>query len=143
MAEIVIVSIVLNPMGDFKAKTKDIKGEATQKGNEVSAQNIIVNLANLKTGIELRDKHTQKHLDVKKFPEAILISATGKDGIGKGRIKIRGIEKDIGGEYKIEGKVLKANFKLKLSDFGIGDINYMGVGVEDEVSLSVDIPIKS
>jgi len=129
--------------GDSRYKTKDIKGEATQKGNEVSAQNIIVNLANLKTGIELRDKHTQKHLDVKKFPEAILISATGKDGIGKGRIKIRGIEKDIGGEYKIEGKVLKANFKLKLSDFGIGDINYMGVGVEDEVSLSVDIPIKS
>ena len=62
--------------------------------------------------------------------------------MGIGKIKIRGIEKDIAGTYKVEGKVLKADFPIKISDFGIGDINYMGVGVEDTVTLHVAVPVK-
>ena len=143
MAQSVVVDVVLNPMGDFKGKTSDVKGEAIVKGDEVSAQNIVVNLKNLKTGVEVRDKHTQKYLETSKYPEAVLISATGKGGKGTGKIKIRGVEKDIAGSYKVEGKVLKATFKLKLSDFGINDINYMGVGVEDEITLNVAVPVKS
>ncbi|MDG0816059.1 YceI family protein [Bdellovibrio svalbardensis] len=141
-AQQVTVDITLNPMGDFKAKTSDVKGEAVVKGDEVSAQNIVVNMKTLKTGVELRDKHTQKHLETAKFPEAVLISATGKGGKGKGKIKIRGIEKDVEGTYKVEGKVLKADFKLNIADFDMKDINYMGVGVEDEVVLHVAIPVK-
>lgn len=142
MAQSVVVDVVLNPMGDFKAKTSEVSGTATVNGDTVSAENIVVNLQSLKTGVELRDKHTLKHLDVKKYPEAILVSATGKGGKGTGKIKIRGIEKDIAGTYKVDGKTLKAKFKLKISDFGIGDINYMGVGVEDEITLLVSVPVK-
>jgi polyisoprenoid-binding protein YceI len=138
----VSLDVVLNPMGDFKAKTSDVKGFATVKGDEVSASNIIVNLKSLKTGVELRDKHTQKHLQTDKFPEAVLLSATGKGGKGTGKIKIKGVEKDIAGTYKVEGKTLKAEFKLSLPDFDIKDINYMGVGVEDEVKLVVAVPVK-
>lgn len=141
-AQSVTVDVTLNPMGDFKAKTANVKGAATVKGDEVTAQNIVVDLKSLKTGVELRDKHTQKHLDTTKFPEAILVSAKGKGGKGIGKIKIRGIEKDIAGTYKVEGKVLKADFPIKISDFGIGDINYMGVGVEDTVTLHVAVPVK-
>lgn len=142
MAQSVTVDVTLNPMGDFKAKTSDVKGFATMKGDEVSAENIVVNLKSLKTGVELRDKHTQKYLETPKFPEAVLVSATGKGGKGKGKIKIRGVEKDIEGTYKVEGKLLKADFKLTLSDFDIKEINYMGVGVEDEVTLHVAVPMK-
>jgi len=141
-AQSVVVDVILNPMGDFKAKTSDVKGFATMKGDEVSAENIVVNLKSLKTGVELRDKHTQKYLETPKFPEAVLVSATGKGGKGKGKIKIRGVEKDIEGTYKVEGKLLKADFKLTLSDFDIKDINYMGVGVEDEITLHVAVPMK-
>lgn len=136
------VDVTLSPAGSFKAETKDVKGFATQKGNEVSAQNIVVPLKGLKTGIELRDKHTLKYLEVNKYPEAVLISAKGKGGKGIGKIRIRGIEKDISGTYKIVGKELQANFKLNLPDFKITDINYMGVGVEDEVVLNVKVPLK-
>lgn len=136
------VDIVLNPMGDFKAKTADVKGFATLKGDEVSAQNIVVNLKSLKTGVELRDKHMQKHLETDKFPEAVLVSAKGKGGKGTGRIKIRGIEKDIVGTYKISGDALEADFPVTLSDFGIKDIKYMSVGVEDQVKLHVAVPLK-
>lgn len=142
IAQNVSVDVVLNPMGDFKLKTSDVKGTATVKGDEVSASNIVVNLKSLKTGVELRDKHTQKHLDTKTHPEAILVSATGKGGKGKGKIKIKGIEKDVDGTYKVEGKTLKADFKVTLSDFGIKDINYMGVGVEDQVTIHVAVPVK-
>ncbi|MEK2646009.1 YceI family protein [Bdellovibrio sp. BCCA] len=142
MAQSVTVDVILNPMGDFKAKTGEVKGAATVKGDEVSAENIVVNLKSLKTGVELRDKHTQKYLDTKAFPEAVLVSATGKGGKGTGKIKIRGVEKDIAGTYKVEGKVLKADFKLNLTDFDIKDINYMGVGVEDEITLHVAVPVK-
>lgn len=138
----VTVDVTLNPMGDFKAKTADVKGEATQKGDEVSAQNIVVNLKSLKTGVELRDKHTQKHLETEKYPEAVLVSATGKGGKGKGKLKVRGIEKDVEGTYKIEGQNLIADFKVNIAEYGIKDINYMGVGVEDEVGLHVVLPLK-
>lgn len=141
-AQSVTVDVVLNPMGDFKGKTSDVKGFATVKGDEVSAENIVVNLKSLKTGVELRDKHTQKYLETSKYPEAVLISATGKGGKGTGKIKIRGKEQDISGTYKIVGKKLNAEFKLNLPDFDIKDINYMGVGVEDEITLHVSVPVK-
>lgn len=142
-AQSVVVDVVLNPMGDFKAKTSDVKGFAVKNGNKVSAQNIVVNLKNLKTEVEARDKHTQKYLQTDKYPEAVLISAEGENGKGKGRIKIKGIEKDITGVYKIEGSALHAKFKLKLTDFKIEGINYMGVGVEDDVVLNVKVPIQA
>ncbi len=141
-AQEAMVDVTLNPMGDFKAKTTQVKGEAKKNGDEYTASNIVVNLKGLTTGVELRDKHTQKHLGTDKFPEAVLLSASGKGGKGKGRIKIRGIEKDIQGTYKIEGKLLKAKFDLNIADFGIKDINYMGVGVEDVVTLNVSVPVK-
>lgn len=141
-AQSAVVDVVLNPMGDFKGKTSDVKGQAVVNGDEVSAENIVVNLKSLKTGVELRDKHTQKHLQTDKFPEAVLVSAKGKGGKGTGKIKIKGIEKDIAGVYKVSGKNLMAKFKLKLTDFGIEDINYMGVGVEDDVEITVVLPVK-
>jgi len=139
----VVVDITLNPMGDFKAKTTEIKGEAIQKGDEVSAENIVVNLKSLKTGVELRDKHTQKHLETDKFPEAVLTKATGKGGKGQGHIKIRGVEKDITGTYTIKDKTLSAEFNLSLADFNMKDINYMGIGVEDTVTLHITLPLKT
>lgn len=142
-AQSATVDVVLNPMGDFKGKTSDVKGFAIVKGDEVSASNIVVNLKNLKTGVELRDKHTQKNLQTDKHPEAILISAQGKGGKGTGKIKIKGIEKDIAGTYKVDGKNLIAKFKLNLPDFEIKDINYMGVGVEDEVTIEVRVPVQT
>lgn len=136
------VDVTLSPAGSFKGKTADVKGFVTKKGDEVSAQNIVVNLKSLKTGIELRDKHTQKHLETEKFPEAVLLSAKGKGGKGTGKIRIRGVEKDITGTYKVNGNELEAEFKLNLADFKITNVKYMGAGVEDEVVLHVAVPVK-
>ncbi len=137
-----VVDVALNPAGSFKAKTSEVKGEALLKGDTVTASNIIVNLKSLKTGIEVRDSHTLKHLEADKYTEAILVSATGKGGKGEGVIKIKGIEKKIAGTYKVNGNQLDADFPLQLSDFQISGIRYMGVGVKDQVVLHVSVPLK-
>lgn len=137
------VHVSLSPAGSFVGKTKDVKGFAVSDGKSYSAKNIVVSLKGLKTGKDLRDEHTQKYLETEKYPEAVLISAQGNSGKGSGRIKIRGIEKDIKGEYQISGKNLVASFPISLDEFGIKGIRYAGVGVKDKVTVKVNIPINA
>lgn len=141
-AQEAVVDITLRPAGSFKVKSTEVKGHVVAKGDGVEAKNIVVGLTNVKTGIGLRDEHTRKYLDVQKFPTATLVSATGKAGKGEGVIKIRGIEKKIEGTYKMEASKLVGAFPIKLSDFGITGIKYMGVGVQDEATVHVSIPKK-
>lgn len=136
------VQVRLSPAGSFEGVTSQVKGEAIQEGDTINAQNIVVTLSGLKTGVTVRDEHTQKHLQTKEFPTAVLVKGTAKDGKGKGTIKIKGIEKEIEGAYKIVGDMLEATFPLKLADFKITGIKYMGIGVRDEVTVSVAIPLK-
>lgn len=138
-----VLDVVLTPTGSFKAKTNQVIGSATVVGDTISAENITIRLKNIKTGLALRDKHmTEKYLEVGKFPEATLISATGKGGKGKGKIKLRGIEKEVEGTYKINGEELDAEFPVKVSDFGITGVKYMGVGVNDKVTVHITVPVK-
>jgi hypothetical protein len=136
------VAIKLKPAGSFTGKTAKVKGFATMKGTTVEAKNIVVDLRTLETGIGVRDEHTKKHLEVSKYPEAVLVSATGSGGKGTGVIKIHGVQKQISGTYKVEGNNLNAEFPLKLSEFNITGIKYMGVGVADDVVVAVSVPIK-
>ncbi|MEZ0391934.1 MAG: YceI family protein [Pseudobdellovibrionaceae bacterium] len=142
-AQVAKVDIKLRPAGSFKVESTEVKGFAVQKGNMVEAKNILVGLKKLKTGINLRDEHTRKHLQVDKYPDAVLVSAKGQGGKGEGLLRIRGIEKKISGTYKVEGSTLMAEFPIKLSDFEITGIKYMGVGVDDNAKVKVSIPIKN
>ena len=143
VAQSAIVDISLTPAGSFKVKSTDVRGFAQQlAGDSVEAKNILVGLKNLQTGISLRDTHTKRHLEVDKYPDAVLVAAKGKGGKGVGTIKIKGIQKKITGTYKIEGGKLIATFPLKLSEFNINDVKYMGVGVDDELKLVVTVPLK-
>lgn len=136
------VEVKMRPAaGDFVAKTQNVNGTAKLSGNKVSAENIKVDLRGLKTGVELRDAHTQKHLQTDKFPEAVLVKAEGEAGKGKGRIRIKGIEQDIEGTYAINGSNLQAEFEILLSKFEIKDIKYMGIGVNDLVKIKVTLPL--
>ncbi len=137
------VDIELSPAGSFKGKTDDVKGEAVMVGDTIKAENVIVGLKNLKTGISMRDKHaTEKYLEVGKFPDAVLVSATGAGGKGSGILKIRGIQKPVEGTYEVQGSEVTAHFPIKLSDYGITGVKYMGVGVTDSVNLHVTVPLK-
>lgn len=133
--------VSLNPAGDFVANLK-AKGSAQQTGTKVSAKNIVVDMKSLATGLDLRDDHAKnKYLEVNKYPEAILTEATGENGKGQGKLKWRDKENPVSGTYKVQGKNLIAEFKIKLSEYGITSISYKGIGVEDDVKLEVQVPI--
>lgn len=136
-----VVDISLSPAGSFKAKTQEVSGTVSRQGDVLVASNIVVKLSQLDTGIELRNEHTREYLKVSEFPEAILLHAQGSQGKGSGRIKIMGQEKDIQGTYTVDGKMLRAKFPLSLKEFGITGIRYMGVGVKDQITVNVTLPV--
>lgn len=134
--------VSLSPAGDFVGTMK-ATGSAALTGNKVSAKNIIVDMKSMTTGLDLRDDHAKnKYMEVSKYPEAVLIEASGENGKGTGKLKFHGKENPVSGTYTIQGgKILNAQFKIKMSDYGISDISYKGIGVEDEVKIEVQVPI--
>ncbi|MGE0762223.1 MAG: YceI family protein [Bdellovibrionales bacterium] len=136
------VDVVLNPAGSFRAETKKVTGYAYKTKDGVAAENIKVDLRTLTTGVSLRDQHTKKRLHTDKHPFAKLVKATGKGGIGKGIVEIKGMRREVTGTYKIVGKELQAEFPLTLTELQITDANYMGVGVDDKMVLKVNVPLK-
>ena len=139
----VALDIALTPVGSFVAKTQAVTGHVSPKGDLLIATKIEVDLAKLDSGIELRDKHMiDEYFETKKFPKAVLKSAKGKGGKFIGLLNIRGIDQKIDGTYESVGKTIVAKFKTTLSAFKIKKANYMGVGVADEVSVTVTLPVK-
>lgn len=137
----VAVDVTLSPAGSFKAETKKISGTAHKTADGVIAENVVIDATTLKTGVSLRDTHLKKRLLTEKFPQIKLVKAVGKDGKGRGIIDIMGTKKNVEGTYTVENNSLNAKFKMKLSDLKITDVNYMGIGVKDEVTVNVSIPL--
>lgn len=134
--------VTVSPVGDFIAAVDKVSGYIILKEKKYIGENVKFNLKNLKTGMSLRDEHALKHLNVEQFPFAELVKGEGIDGKGKATIKIHGKEKEIEGTFIVQESYLEANFKILLSDFGIEGINYKGAGVDDEVKVTVRVPIK-
>tara|TARA_B110001454_G_C12723308_1_gene436467 strand:+ start:11261 stop:11782 length:522 start_codon:yes stop_codon:yes gene_type:complete len=140
-----IAEVEFKAMGQkVTATSKIVKGKVVVQNGEYIPQNVSVDLKTLTTNMAPRDDHMRnKYLEVGKYPEAILTSGKGKDGNGIGKIKIKGIEKDIKGTYKaLNDKEVEAKFDLNLPDFGITGIRYAGVGVKDNVSVRVVLPLE-
>lgn len=117
---------------------------------------ITLDLNNLNTGIDLRDKHMkEKYLQVneKDFANADLIFKEFPIPIGwsvvdakvgswtfQATLRLHGVEKVITGTYAIGSNKLDtvAQFDVKLSDYGIEIPTYLGVRVADVVNITVD-----
>ncbi|HEX4923060.1 MAG TPA: YceI family protein [Bdellovibrionales bacterium] len=136
--------VSLFPAGNFTAKSAKVKGHAELNGNTVSAKNITVPTASFDSGIDLRNKHMKQRFETEKFPEAVLLEATGRDGKGKGKLQVKGVVREVDGSYKLvnDNKELEATFKTKASDFNIKDVSYMKVGMEDELEVFVRVPVQ-
>lgn len=137
----VAIDVTLTPAGSFQAKTSKVTGLAYKTADGVAAENVIVDVNSLVTGIDLRDKHTRKHLESDKFPAVKLIKATGKGGNGEAIVEIKGKQQKVFGTYKVEGNILKAAFKVHLPDVAITNVKYMGVGVDQDVVVNVSLPL--
>jgi hypothetical protein len=135
------IDVTLSPAGSYKAQTKQIQGMAYKTADGVETSDVQIDLRTLTTGIGLRDQHTRERLLVSKFPEAKLIKARGKNGKGTATIEVKGMKLDVAGTYTVDGKTLKAQFPVKLSDLKIEKVRYMGIGVKDIVVVNIELPV--
>jgi polyisoprenoid-binding protein YceI len=112
---------------------------------------VAVPLGTVTTGIDLRDEHMRKYLEVKSYPETELI-------VPRSALKVPGpgekVNQDTSGSFTLHGKTKPMSFhygctregdKLKVSgslhlnmqDFGIEVPSYFGVKVKPDVDVSV------
>ncbi len=137
----------VGPAG-LKIEGKSNELSVSEDGTNVT---IAVPLGNLKTGIDLRDKHMrEKYLEVAKYPNAELsvpraslkVPASGSaSGAAQGTMKIHGKTKSVtfnytasrsGAKFDVAGDV-----HVNINDYGIEVPSYLGVTVKPDVAITV------
>lgn len=139
--------------GNFEATTKALSGDvAVAPNNPQSLKGeLIVDLRTLDTGISLRNRHLRSnYLEVDKgptFSEARLRDIRVERLEGKttfrGVLTLHGESREVTGTANIVpnggGYKLEANFPVRISEFKIPEPTYLGVGVQDEVVVRVNL----
>jgi hypothetical protein len=117
-----------------------------------------VDLGTLETGIALRDRHLhEEYLEVSRgegFAEAVLSdvqlgdadadadTVSGRTSF-KGTLLLHGQQREIRGQAEVRragtSVRVEARFPVVISAFGIPAPRYLGVGVRDEVQVSVTL----
>lgn len=133
--------VTLSPAGDFLAQSAKGRGFVEKNGNEYVAPELSVEVGTLKTDIELRDKHLHERLGGAKS-KIFLKNAKGSGGKGTATLVANGQSKPVSFVFKESGGQVSARFALKPSDFGIKDVNYLGIGVEDKIVVDAQFPIR-
>lgn len=132
----------LTPAGSFDAVSNKLKGDISKKGDLYVADKLSVLIESFKTGMALRDEHTWKHFNYQKHPKATLHNLKAKDGKAVGVLEINGVKKPITAKYEAKGDKVVAKFMVKASSFNLPKASYMGVGVSDDVAVTVEMPKK-
>jgi len=143
--------------GTFEAKTAALMGTLTlsEASPATFAGDLSVDLRTLETGISVRDAHLREYLEVDRsgdFAFAILSGIRLGDVATEalrgeiafaGVLLLRGVRRKVGGRAKIrrEGPRIhvEASFPVKLSEYGIREPVYLGVGVRDTVLVKVTL----
>jgi YceI-like domain len=150
--------------GSFEAQTRALSGTvapalANRETNEApdavraSAGPVTLNgelrvdLATLKTGIDLRDRHMrEKYLEVMKgteYAQAVLTGIEVDKLQGKtefrATLRLHGVEKAVSGtaDVRLSDRVVRvtAEFPVSRKEFQIESPRYLGVGVSDRVAV--------
>jgi polyisoprenoid-binding protein YceI len=142
--------------GSFDATTSAIQGELSPDPSRQSAFSgeLSVDLGTLDTGIGLRNTHLREnYLEVTRgdgFDHAVLSDVAlaagdaatfeGRTGFS-GTLLLHGVRKSINGNARIRRSggdaQIEAGFPVRLPEFGIPEPRYLGVGVKDEVQVTV------
>lgn len=142
--------------GSFEAATPEISGSTTLAAPRppTFTGDIVVDLRNLDTGINLRNRHLREnYLEVGRgqgYDKAVLSqiklgdvdAATfqGKTSFA-GTLQLHGVAKPVSGHAQIQRSgsniQVDATFPVRLADHAIEKPQYLGVGVKSEVQVRV------
>lgn len=143
--------------GSFDAVTSAISGvlRLEDGGAPADAGRVRVALDSLDTGIGLRNRHLREtYLEVdrgEEFREAVLTAVELAEPVPPGArdhetgfaglLSLHGTELRVAGEARLARRAgavrVEAGFPLSLAEFGIPPPRYLGVGVRDEVRITV------
>ena len=137
----VVAKVSLFPAGSFETKSSSLEGKFTKEGDAFTAKEIKVPVSTLETGITLRDDHMRKRLNETQYPFVLVEDVTANKESGSASIAIAGVKKPVAFKLTDLGSGLaQITFSVALPDFKIAGINYMGVGVEDQIDVAATIP---
>lgn len=151
MRSLLILSVFLAETALAWTGTATFKAKGTLPGMSIDGTGIVVegefpgkmtaDLTKIKTGLELRDKHTQEHLETDKYPKATMVVTPdqGYPGQFTGVLELHGVQKEIKGTAESDGNKLKAQFEVNIADFGIKKPRHLGVGIDDVIKVSVEM----
>lgn len=156
------ITLPMKPGGAFEARTSALSGRLSLgAGRPLPLEGALeVDLATIDTGIALRNRHMREnYLEIQKgagFDKARLtgLRLTEADGPAfRGRtgftatLSLHGASQAIAGTAEIrttaDGVRVVADFPLSLSDFGIPQPEYLGVGVANRILLKVSFSAAS
>ncbi len=129
---------------DITSEGGVLMGDVKKDGDLVSGT-FEVKLAQLKTGIDLRDEHMQKAFESSKYPLAKFtlkpVKLGANNGPFSGEMTLHGVTKPISGTARQAGKDVTAEFKILLSDFAIKPPEYKLAKVKNEVEVKVSLSL--
>jgi polyisoprenoid-binding protein YceI len=116
---------------------------------------ITIPLANLTTGIALRDRHMKEYLEIPKYPattlaiarSALKIPTSGErvEADAPGTLTLHGQTKPVSVHYdtKWDGSAFATHGKVHLvmTDFGINVPSYLGVTVKPDVDVNANFKV--
>ena len=149
------VTCPLTVGGTFEARTTALQGTLSiASAASVFAGELSVELDTLDTGISLRNRHMlDNYLEVHKsegFETAVLSNidvGALTSGVPEGkhrftaRLRLHGTTQPVEGQATMSTRQssvrVDASFPIRISDYGIADPRYLGIGVKNEVSIHV------
>ncbi len=132
--------------GNFKAAKGNIRFDENDLVN--SSVDCTIDISTINTGIEPRDKHLKKkeYFDATGSPvgkfTSIKVEKTQAGFTATGTLFLKQTTKEISIPFTYEGTQsvgsFKGSFRIKRSDFGIGEADDE---IGDDVTISLDIPV--
>ena len=151
------VSCRLTIGGSFDATTSAISGRLVQATSGAASYvgELVVDLESLDTGINLRNRHLRDtYLEVERgddfaatrlsglqLEQALPASAARHKTEFSAELLLHGVRRPVAGEAELRqsgsGVEVQASFSVSLPEFNIDSPRYLGIGVRDEVRITV------
>ena len=126
--------------GTFTAKSEKAKGRLLKIENSFKADRISVFTDSFKTENSLRDKHLIEYLngDPKNPHSRIDITELkGQGGKAQAFLTLNGVKNPVSITYEEGSNFVDAEFEVDTTSFKLPKANYLGIGVEDKVKVTV------
>ena len=127
-----------------------MRGKISFDENKLSAAsvNLEIDAASIATGNSLRtwNSKRKKWFDAKKHPKITFASTkfqkTSSGFLVNGKLKIKGVEKDIAVPFSFNKGIFYGSFYVKRTDFNVGKMKGLQKRVGDTIWVDFTIPVK-